>query len=206
MRKKILIYVLVFLTLCFSFGCILECRAEEIPTEEVPTEEVIEGNENIEEGVIDEVTFSEQVQDFLNTWFTPLMTSIAGILGSSVGVLILKSIIKALEKKIEKQNEKANENNNVADDKLSKAEEELRKTEEKLLKAEERLEKTQEDLQNYISEFKELAKNQKEILSQDEKFKELIAIMFATTPELMNNGVSSKILELLDEKEVDNNE
>ena len=201
MRKKILVYIFVFLVLCFSFCSILECSAETENIQEPTQEEVIQ-----EEEVVEEITFNDQIQDFLNKWGTPLISSIAGILGSSMGVLVLKSVIKVLTNKIEKQNEKANGNNAEADEKLEEAREELIKTEEKLRKAEEKLEKTQEDLQNYISEFKVLAKNQKEILSQDEKFKELIAIMFATTPELMNNGISSKILELLNEKVVDNNE
>ena len=201
MRKKILVYVFVFLVLSFSFCSILECSAETENVQEPTQEEVIQ-----EEEVVEEITFNDQIQDFLDKWGTPLISSIAGILGSSMGVLVLKSVIKVLTNKIEKQNEKANVNNTEADEKLKEAREELIKTEEKLRKAEEKLEKTQENLQNYISEFKVLAKNQKEILSQDEKFKELIAIMFATTPELMNNGISSKILELLDEKVVDNNE
>lgn len=214
MKKKILVCIFVFLTLCFSFGAIIDCSAETEPTIEVTEEpiqdnNVIEGEEEVIEPteiptepndeVVDEITFNEQVQDFLNTWFTPLVSSIAGILGSSVGILILKSIIKALSIKIEEQAKKSNENNEEADKKL-------KETEEKLRKAEEKLQKSQQELQNYISEFKVLVNNQKEILSQDEKFKELIAIMFATTPELMNNGMASKVLELLNEKEVDANE
>ena len=202
MKKKILIYVLVFLTLCFSFGTIIDCKAEEveptIETTEEPTmeDEVVENepttNEPIVEEETNEVTFNEQVQDFLNTWFTPLISSIAGVLGSTLGILILKSIVKALSSKVE---ELAN-NSNVAN---TEAEKKLKETEEKLKVVETQLE-------SYIGDFKTLIENQQKILSQDEKFKELIAIMFATTPELMNNGMASQVLDLLNEKEVDNND
>ena len=195
MKKKILVCIFVILTLGFSFVSIIDCKAETEPTVEV-NEEHTQENKDV---VVEEITFNEQVQDFLDKWSTPLISSIAGVLGSSVGVLILKSIVNALSNKIEEQAKNSNKNNEEADKKL-------KETEDKLRKAEERLEKAQNELQNYIGEFKVLVNNQKEILSQDEKFKELIAIMFATTPELMNNGMASKVLDLLNEKEVDNND
>ena len=42
MKKKILVYFIIFTLSLFLFINILDCSAEEIPTEEVPTQEVEE--------------------------------------------------------------------------------------------------------------------------------------------------------------------
>lgn len=211
MKKKILVYFIIFTLSLFLFINILDCSAEELPTEEVPTQEVEElpteePENNDEEEIVDEVTFSDQVKDFLDSWGTPIISAIAGVTGSSIVVFICKFLVTKLLEKIEEERKKSKESNNEANDKLVETEKKLAKAQERLEKAEETLEKAQDNFKKQAEQFKQIIESQKEILNQDEKFKELIAIMFATTPELMNNGISSKILELLNEKEVNKNE
>ena len=213
MKKKILVYLIVFSLGLFLFINVLNCSAEEVTTTEIPTEEVEEtytqeieqpneeekNDETCTEEIEEEVTFSDQVQDFLDKWGTPIISAIAGVTGSSITVFLCKYVVSKLLEKIEEERKKSKENNDSANGKLAE-------TESKLAEAQERLEKAEETLIKAQENFKEIISSQKEILCQDKKFKELIAIMFATTPELMNNGISSKILELLNEKEVNSNE
>lgn len=207
MKKKILIYFMIFALIVFSFANLLDCNAEELPTEDTITEEIVEDEveeptqePTIEEIVEDnEITFNDQVKEFLDKWGTPIISAIAGVTGSSITVFICKFIISKLVEKIEEERKKSKENNKEANEKLAA-------TEKKLELAKIALEEAEKQLSTQAEKLVEILANQKEILSQDQKFKELIAIMFATTPELMNNGVASKVLDLLDEKEVKDNE
>ena len=205
MKKKILIYFMIFALIVFSFVNVLECSAEELPTEDTATEEVLEDEateptqEPTIEEVVDEVTFNDQIQEFLDKWGTPIISAIAGITGSSITIFICKFVVSKLLEKLEEERKKSKNNNDEANAKLIE-------TENKLAKAKERLEEAEKQFKIQTENFKEIVANQKEILNQDKKFKELIAIMFATTPELMNNGMASKVLELLNEKEVNENE
>lgn len=205
MKKKILIYFMIFALIVFSFVNVLECSAEELPTEDTTTEEVLEDEateptqEPTIEEVVDEVTFNDQIQEFLDKWGTPIISAIAGITGSSITIFICKFVVSKLLEKLEEERKKSKNNNDEANAKLIE-------TENKLAKAKEFLEEAEKQFQTQTENFKEIVANQKEILNQDQKFKELIAIMFATTPELMNNGMASKVLELLNEKEVNENE
>ena len=220
MKKKILVYLIVFSLGLFLFINVLNCSAEEVTATEIPTEEVEEtytpeiedpneeekNDEPCTEEIEEEVTFSDQVQDFLDKWGTPIISAIAGVTGSSITVFLCKYVVSKLLEKIEEERKKSKENNDSANGKLAETESKLAKAQERLEKAEETLAKAQENFKNQSEQFKDIIASQKEILSEDQKFKELIAIMFATTPELMNNGISSKILELLNEKEVNSNE
>ena len=205
MKKKILIYFMIFALIVFSFVNVLECSAEELPTEDTTTEEVLEDEadeptqEPTIEEVVDEITFNDQVKDFINKWGTPIISAIAGITGSSITIFICKVIVSKMLEKLEEERKKSKNNNDEANAKLIE-------TENKLAKAKEFLEEAENQFQTQTENFKEIVANQKEILNQDQKFKELIAIMFATTPELMNNCMASKVLELLNEKEVNENE
>ena len=215
MKKKILIYFMIFALIVFSFANLLDCNAEELPTEDTITEEIVEDEveEPTQEPTIEEVvegeeefiqedeeiTFNDQVKEFLDKWGTPIISAVAGVTGSSITVFICKFIISKLVEKIEEERKKSKENNKEANEKLAA-------TEKKLEFAKIALEEAEKQLTTQAEKLVEILANQKEILSQDQKFKELIAIMFATTPELMNNGVASKVLDLLDEKEVKDNE
>ena len=196
---------MIFALIVFSFVNVLECSAEELPTEDTATEEVLEDEateptqEPTIEEVVDEVTFNDQIQEFLDKWGTPIISAIAGITGSSITIFICKFVVSKLLEKLEEERKKSKNNNDEANAKLIE-------TENKLAKAKERLEEAEKQFKIQTENFKEIVANQKEILNQDKKFKELIAIMFATTPELMNNGMASKVLELLNEKEVNENE
>ena len=200
MKKKILVYVIIFSVMFFSFNFFLTCKAEEIPTEEtIEIEEIPTQENNEEEEIVEEVTFNDQVKDFVDKWGTPILSAIAGISGSTITIFICKFIVNKLLEKMEEERKKSKKDKDEANAKIIE-------TEKKLEKAKEILEQAEKQFQTQTENFKEIVANQKEILSQDQKFKELIAIMFATTPELMSNGVSSQVLELLNEKEVNENE
>lgn len=168
--------------------------------------EIKEDNTLEAKTIEDKVSVFDRANDFVNTWFQPVLNAIFGSIGAGLIVFLARALIKKLTKQIE------NGINLNAD--------ERKKLTEDLQKMKDTLTEYQGKLQDNITEIKDILPQMKEEFTaliqslKDEnadltqivntqmvninKLKELVILLVASTPALANNGHSTKILQLLD--------
>ena len=175
----------------------------DVPTVETPTETPTN----------EEVTFRDMVNDFLDKWLGFILATFGGAGGTAIVMLIAKKILTKITEEVRKSAETNKESNEI----VSKANELLdnglqtitsrvedfkvavsKKIEEFEAKYAVHFEKTMERIKECVDDIEELECN-------DEKFKELIALLVSSSPQLASNGYATKILELLNERS-DSNE
>lgn len=201
MRTKI--KVLLLSVFIFFSVFLVSVNAEE--------NEVVEG-ENVEE-VVEEVlpsktiTFNEQLQDFLDKWLTPIISALSGAGGSLTIILMGLKFIKAWKKKIEEnsnltdeQKKESIERLNIAEEKFNKAQEQLsasvKNQEEVLKKATEQYQSIVDKMQEQYNALLEKFNIEQEHVT---KFKQLVALLISSNPDLASNGIATQILVLLDD-------
>lgn len=204
MRRNIFKIVVLFLT--FSFFMFTFCntvKAEE-NNEQIEDSEIVEEPEieevAPEEPVVEEnneeISFSEMIENFLNEWLIVILATLGGGAGTGIALALAK---KLLQKIIDRINESTNANKESKEslDKVQKVvtlglEAITEKIEEFEKKYASNFDETAEKIVNCISEI--------DVLKTDNtKFKELIALLVSSNPQLASNGYATKILELLNE-------
>lgn len=185
MKKKLLLFFLCMTGLVMiARYTSIEVNAEE--TEPI-TEEVIE-----QEPVEEEVTISVKLNEFLNKWLTPAVSGALGLLGSLFMYFLTKKRHAILLAKLTdgvKLTEKARE---VVNNDLELAKKDYENAKSKLDEEVENYKNLMVAIKNDLQELKDAKNNL-------ETFKQLIAMLVASVPELARNGYATKILELLDE-------
>lgn len=185
MKKKLLLFFFCMAGLIMiARYTSIEVNAEE--TEPETTEQVVESQPE------EEITISVKLNEFLNKWLTPAVSGALGLLGSLFMYFLTKkrhAILLAELTKGVKMTEKARE---VANSDLEETKQELEKSKAKLDEQVEDYKELMLAMKNDLEELKNATNNL-------ETFKQLIAMLVASVPELARNGYATKILELLDE-------
>lgn len=177
---------------------------EETPVEEpeieTPTEEIVEEPEqkvpSDEPVVEEEITASEMIKNFINEWLIAIFATMGGVTGSALIILIGKGVISKMIESLEKSlqantdgNENLKEAKAVVIEGLKQIESSVDKFE---VKMEDIIANTSENINNCVKEINYLK-------DENVKFKELIALLVTSNPQLASNGYATKILELLNE-------
>lgn len=209
MRKNIFKFMVLFLVLsffAFTFSNVVRAEEnnesttdEEIvdePTVDEPVIEEIEPEEPVVEENNEEVSVGEMIESFLNEWLIVILATLGGAGGTGIALALAK---KLLQKIINKINESTNANKESKEslDKVQKVvtlglEAITERIEEFEKKYASNFDETAEKIVNCISEI--------DVLKTDNtKFKELVALLVSSNPQLASNGYATKILELLNE-------
>lgn len=219
MRKNVLKFMLLFLTLAFfmfTFNNVAKAEEEsnEPTTEDVVDEPSVEEEaeeevvpekpvENEEPVVEEEVSARDMINDFLNKWLTVILATLGGAGGTGVALLIAKKILEAITKKISESAEANKQSKETLDEGqklLVKAQEAMvlgleaitEKIEDFEKKYATNFDQTMDKIINCIDEIDSLR-------TDNAKFKELVALLVTSNPQLASNGYATKILELLNE-------
>ena len=177
MKKKFII-ALSFFTFILGFAFMgNQVFAEEVQDEQPQTTEQVEE---------EEITISVKLNEFMNKWLIPSTSGALGLLGSFLMYVLTKKRYAILMNKLTSG--------------VKVTEEARKKANEDYIKAKEELERQKEDYKDILEEMKADLKELKEANANLSTFKELIALLVTSTPELARSGIGAKMLMLLDEK------
>lgn len=189
-----------------------EVTPEDIPTEEPSVDEPVV-DEVVDEPVDDtpvveeEVDFRTMIRAFLDEWLIAILATLGGFAGTTgvmvLGRKVIGTIIENLEKSLT-ANTEGNENLKKAQEVLVSG---LKQVDAKMEEFGEVCAKKIEDFDKAYSEKIEgtlatVTECINEIIAlrnDNAKFKELVALLVTSTPQLASNGYATKILELLHE-------
>jgi hypothetical protein len=195
MKTKIKVIVGVLVFAFFLFAGVNVAHAEEVNE-----------NETVE-STVEDVTTREMIKEFIDEWLIVILATVGGFAGT-VGATTLKK--KVIEKATEvldrstntnaESNGKLQEATNMLSNGLKSINSKIEEFENKCLSIIEAYEKkndtniceTMNAIINCITEIDFLR-------DEDSKFKELVALLVASNPQLASNGYATKILELLNE-------
>lgn len=220
--KKIsfkLLMLLSFVGIAFIFAPVAhaeeieqEPTEEEVVEEETTEDEIVEDEvveeEIVEETVPQEEDFSEMIKGFINNLLPTILAILGGASGTGIvvgiGSMVFKKMIKKMEESIE-QSEKCADSTKESSELLKEAQvifvEGLKaiadKVEESEVKNRAVMEESFMKIDECIGEIGILK-------SDNAKFKELIALLVSSNPQLASNGYATKILELLNERSESN--
>lgn len=193
-----------------------EVTPEVIP-EDIPIEEPVV-DEVVDTPVEEEVDFRIMIKTFLDEWLIAILATLGGFAGTTgvmvLGRKIISTIIEKLEQSL-KANEEGNENLKKSQEFLVDG---LKTIDAKLAEFEAKcsaqIEKSMKQITESINAFEEkynvdiheafdkISNCINEIgflKDEDSKFKELVALLVTSNPQLASNGYATKILELLHE-------
>lgn len=185
MKKKFII-ALSFFTFILGFAFMSNnVFAEE--TQDEQTQEVVKA---------EEVTISVKLNEFMNKWLTPVTSGALGLLGSFLMYCLTKKrytlLLSTMTKGVKKTEETRNEAN-----------EELQRVKRDYINAKIELANQKENYEKMMIAMKEDAKELKLANDNLTMFKQLVAYLVSSTPELAKNGYAQKILLLLDENKTE---
>lgn len=171
----------------FAIATIGFCIVKTVKAEEMPEDSVVE---------TEEVDTREMIKAFIDEWCMLILAAVGGAGGTTVVLAIGK---KVLQKIIESLNKTA-EANKEGNDTLAKTTEVVTEGLGEIVnkieifedKYSSNFEATNERIRACIDEIEELKHS-------NAQFKELIALLVASNPQLASNGFATKILEVLDE-------
>jgi gas vesicle protein len=193
-RKMIKVFVvLVMLSFAFLFSTV--AHAEETDVEQDEIVDSVPENVPVDEPTEEPVDFRTMLKDFLDKWLSIILATFGGAGGTAVAMLIAKKILNKMIETNKESNAVVNETKEVIDKKLTAIVKHIEEFEDKYSKL---FEETMKRIKHCVDDIEELECN-------DEKFKELIALLVSSTPQLASNGYATKILELLNERS-DSNE
>lgn len=221
MKKRILFTLGILSFFAFIFANV-NAHAETTPSTNPSVTETTEPSTSVETEVITtlpsvekgNVTLNEQLLDFGNKFGASIMSLLTGIVGAGGLLLFAKRSITKLDTTL-------NSGIKLGDDERKKALEDLEKAKKIASEASARYEKNIAEFKELIprmtEEFKALVKqyegemgalkNTVETLTKDfSTARELIAILISQNPEFAKSGLATKILEVLEGKEVTLNE
>ena len=195
--KKIKLLGLV-LSLMLLFSSVAVVSAEEV-NEENGENEAVETLPEGEEGV----EFNEMWETFKETWLEPLLSAIAGAIGSFLTVLFSKMVVNKLAKKVEDSVNSTEEEKTKVINEYEKAVDFLK---DATASAKDQANVLLDTVKSVCSKNDELILENEKLLSkfdtqqkEVEEFKTLIGYLISTTPSLASNGYATKILDLLNE-------
>lgn len=196
----------------------------EIDSELKDDESVIEdvGTDN---EVVDEVTFSDQVKSFVDEWFTPIASALAGFVGSITVVLVFLNKIKKLQLALKESKELSDEERKKNEQELSEAKENLKQAKEQALESAKLLGESLMDALSKITEANNQTKEQlssevktsliamleenkvltEEVKTQKEDIamlKDLLILSISSNPKFAVSEHGQKMITLLDDKKV----
>jgi gas vesicle protein len=216
MKKMIKVLILIFALTFFTFVTHNVAFAEEVtegeeivenePTEDVATEEVptVEDipteepvvDEPVDDNVTEEVSFRDMIKDFIDKWLMAILATFGGGAGTAVALYIAKSFLKSLREEVKA----SAENNKESNATLAKAQETIADGLDNITNRIEKFEKTYSNkIEGTLDTVNECIGEIGALRTDNAKFKELIALLVTSTPQLASNGYATKILELLNE-------
>lgn len=208
MRKIILFIAL----LCLPFGLVVKAEEEvNVPDDTVQEGEVIPEDEiTIPEELIPEdveVTLVDQVEDFMNKWFTPVLGSVMSMLGTLVMYLLCKKKVfnfsTALNTISEDSIKNRNENLKTLEDVKKALEAEKKQLKEEQGKAIKELEKAKEQLLEQVLVTKELLQQSIHDKDSISMLKDLLVLAVSSNPQFATSEAGQKMLGLLNEYKED---
>lgn len=169
---------------------------EDIPiVEDVPTEEPVV-DEPVDDNVTEEVSFRDMIKDFIDKWLMAILATFGGGAGTAVALYIAKSFLKSLREEVKA----SAENNKESNATLAKAQETLADGLDKITDKIEKFEETyNEKIEDTLGTVNNCISQIDCLKTDNAKFKELVALLVTSTPQLASNGYATKILELLNE-------
>jgi hypothetical protein len=225
--KKILAFLGIISLVGLSFRPVINAEeTEEEPTQdEVITDETIEEEVPEEEEIIEEVTFSDQIKDFLDEWFSPILTALTGATSAIAMLIVFAGKVKKLTLAIQENKEASDEERRKNEQELAEAKAQLEEAKEQakqsaltlsevlmesLCKIDEANNKTKDQLSTEVkASLLAMVEKSEELTSQLNVAKEdlntlrnLLVLAISSNPTFAVSEHGQKMLTLLNDKEV----
>ena len=197
----IVCFVMCFLVFTNSAKADETIENEDQVTEEVTQEPTVDVEEPVVDEVVDdtvdeEVTTSEMIKAFIDEWLIVILATLGGLAGTTSALGLGRNVINKIIEGL-KQSSDANAEGNEA---LKEARKELITGLEKLEEGIANFEKENgEKIQQATDNINNCIKEISDMKTENSKFKELVALLITSNPQLASNGYATKILELLNE-------
>lgn len=159
--------------------------------------------ENVPEDI--EVSFVDQLDDFLKTWFTPIVSALTGLFGALSVLFACKKKVNSLTDSLAKIKQDSKENYDTNSKTLEAVKKELEAEKKRLAKEYEEaikeLEAAKKQLFEQVIATKELLQasiDQKKTIAM---LKDTLVLAISSNPQFATSEYGQKMLDLLDEKE-----